>query len=98
MTTATRLEVLAPTVETIPDDAVIAPRPPTLDGVALGLLANGKKNADVLLGLVNEVLADRYEFKTVVEMNKGNAGRPCPAGIIDDLADQCEVVITASGD
>ncbi len=98
MTTATRIEVLDPTVDSIPAQAVIAPRPETLDGVVVGLLANGKRNSVELLEMVQEVLADRYEFKSVVARNKGNASRPCPADLLEELAEECEVVITASGD
>ena len=96
--TTTRLEVLDPTAETIPAGAVVAPRPATLDDTVLGLLANGKPNSDALLDMVHEVLADRYEFKEVVARNKGNASRPCDKGIIEELAERCDVVITASGD
>ena len=98
MTTATRLQVLDPTVEPIPTHAIAAPRPDTLDGAVLGLLANGKGNADELLEMVHEVLADRYGFKEVVARNKGNASRPCPGDLMAEMADQCDVVITASGD
>jgi hypothetical protein len=98
MVTKTRLEVLDPTVEPIPAHAVIASRPQTLDGAVVGLLANGKRNADVLLEMVQEILADRYEFKEVVARNKGNASRPCPKEIMEELAQRCDVVITASGD
>ena len=98
MTISTRLEVLDPTVEPIPVDAVIAPRPETLDGKVVGLLANGKHNAPELLEMVQEVLADRFEFGAVVSKNKGNASRPCPPDILDELAEECDVVITASGD
>ena len=98
MTTATKFEVLDPTVESIPADAVIASRPETLDGVVVGLLANGKHNSDVILDMIHEILADRYEFKGVVARNKGNASRPCPEEIMDEMAEQCEVVITSSGD
>ena len=98
MTTMSRLEVLDPTQEPIPQDAVLAPRPDTLDGKVLGLLANSKRNADAILQVVHDVLADRYEFARVVSVDKGNASRPCPADIMDGLADECDVVITASGD
>ena len=98
MTTATKLQVLDPTVEPILADAVIAPRPETLDGKVVGLLANGKRNAPELLDLIHEVLADRFEFRGVVSRNKGNASLPCPADILDELAELCDVVITASGD
>ena len=98
MATDGRLEVLSPTVEPVPVAAVIAERPEALDGTIIGLLANGKHNADELLEMVHEILADRFEFKGVVAMNKGNASRPCPEDIMKALAEQCDLVITASGD
>ena len=98
MGTNTRLEVLDPTTQPIPAHAVIAPRPGSLDGATLGLLANGKRNSDVLLSMVHEVLADLYEFGDIVVRDKGNASRPCPADLMGEMADQCDVIITASGD
>ena len=98
MATATRMQVLDPTVEPIPASAVIAPRPDTLDGAVLGLLSNGKRNADVLLEMVHEVLADRFEFEGTVVRDKGNASRPCPPDIMEELSERCDLVITASGD
>ena len=98
MTTMTKLEVLDPTQEPIPQDAVLAPRPDTLDGKVLGLLSNSKRNADAMLQMVHDVLADRYEFSRVVSVDKGNASTPCPRDIMEELSDQCDVVITASGD
>ena len=98
MTPTTRLEVLDPTVEPIPAHAVVAPRPETLDGAVLGLLANGKRNADVLLGMIHEILADRYEFRRVIARAKGDASRPCPEGMVEELAAQCDVVVTGAGD
>jgi len=98
VTTATKLQVLDPTVDHIPADAVVAPRPETLNGTVVGLLSNNKLNADELLVMVQDVLADRYEFKGVISRNKGNASRPCPEKILNELSEQCDVVITASGD
>ena len=72
----TILEVFDPTVEPIPAHGVIAKRPDTLNGAVVGLLANGKRNANLLLEMVHDVLADQFEFKTVVARNKGNASRP----------------------
>lgn len=98
MVTAERLRVLDPTVQPIPADGVVADRPETLDGKVIGLLANGKLNSEEILTLTQEVLADRYDFKGVVARNKRNASRPCPEEIIDELVEQCDVVITSSGD
>ncbi len=98
MVTTTKLRVLDPTVEPVPAHAIIAERPATLDGAVIGLLANGKRNSDELLDMVHQILADRYEFRSVVARNKGNASRPCSQDMLKDLAEQCDVVITASGD
>ena len=94
----TMLEVFDPTVDPIPAHGVVAKRPDTLNGAVVGLLANGKKNADELLEMVHDVLADQFEFKAVIARNKGNASRPCPTDIVDDLASSCDVVITGNGD
>ena len=98
METTTRIEVLDPTVEPISVDSALAPRPETLRGTSLGLLANGKRNADVLLEMVQDILADRYRFSAVVTRNKGNSSRPCPQDIMEEMAERCDVVITAAGD
>ncbi len=98
MATKTMLEVLDPTTESLPQDAIIASRPDTLDGKVVGLLANGKLNSVEILELVGEVLSDRYDFKQIVARNKGNASRPCPTDIMDEMVDLCDVVITSSGD
>ena len=97
MTTA-ELVVLDPTVEPLPSEGVVADRPTTLDGLTLGLLANGKLNSVEMLTAIHDVLADRFEFASVVERNKYNASRPCPEEIIDELVDKCDVVVTSSGD
>ncbi len=98
METNSKLKVLDPTVEPIPAHAVIAPRPETLDGTVVGLLSNGKPHAAGFLGEVQAILADRFEFKGVVKRNKGDLSRPCPKAILEDLAEQCDLVITAIGD
>ena len=98
MTSSTGLVVLDPTVEPLPADGVVADRPTSLDGLTIGLLANGKLNSVEMLIAIHDVLADRFEFGAVVERNKHNASRPCPDDIIDELVDRCDVVVTSSGD
>lgn len=98
MSTTSMLEVLDPRVQPIPQQAIIAPRPASLAGLSVGLLANGKQNSEELLEMVYEVLADRYEFSGVITKNKGNASRPCPEDLLDELAERCDVVVTSTGD
>jgi len=96
--TETNLQVLDPTVDPIPANAVVSPRPKSLDGTVVGLLCNNKLNAEELLEMVQDILSDRYEFKATISRNKGNASRPCPEEMLSELVEQCDVVITASGD
>jgi len=76
----------------------MAPRPGSLNGKTLGLLANGKRNSDRLLDKVGTLLAEHYQFKEVVARNKGNASRPCPDNLLQEMLAQCDVVVTATGD
>ena len=92
------IAVLDPTVAPLPADGVVADRPQSLNGVTIGLLANGKMNSVEMLTALHDVLADRYDFGGVVERNKMNASRPCPEDIIDEIVAKCDVVITSSGD
>ena len=64
----------------------------------MGLLSNGKRNAEELLDAVYSMLQDTYEFDGVVRMNKGDATRPAPQHIMDELLEKCDLVITGIGD
>jgi len=61
-------------------------------------LANGKRNSAELLRHVYDVLKETNDIALGVEENKGNASRPCPGDLLSNVADSCDVVITASGD
>ncbi|MBM3925363.1 MAG: hypothetical protein FJ320_05155 [SAR202 cluster bacterium] len=96
--TASRLMVLDPTVQAMPESTVMAPRPKSLDGMTVGLLANGKRNSDEILRNVYSLLQDMYNFKGTVELNKRDVSRPAPKHIMDELLQKCDIVITAIGD
>lgn len=98
MVTATKLSVLDPTVDPVPVHAGMAPRPGTLDGSVVGLLSNGKPYAAGFLDQVHAILTDRFDFRGVVSLNKGDSSRPAPKAILKELAERCDVVITAAGD
>lgn len=90
--------MLGPTVEAVPVQASLAPRVPDLNGKRLGLLANGKANSVELLEEVFALLGQHYRFADVIRRNKGDATRPAPKQIMDDLVRECDVVVTATGD
>ena len=95
---ATKFNILDPTVEPLPDTTLLAPRPEDLNGKVVGLLSNGKRNASSLLDALYSLLQDTYEFKGVVRLDKGDASRPAPSHIMDELLEKSDLVITATGD
>ena len=90
--------VLDPTVGPLPVQTSMAPRPSTLNGLTVGLLANGKRNADRLLDHVAGLLAERYQLNELVTWDKGNSSRPCPDELMREIVERCDVVLTATGD
>lgn len=90
------LTVLDPTAEVLPVKGAMAARSDTLNGVTVGLLANGKRNSDALLEAVGELLGQQYTLRGVIARNKGNASRPAPSNLVEELVQRCDVVVTAS--
>ncbi len=93
------LKILDPTVnadETT--DVAVAKRVADLDGKVLGLLHNGKVNGDHLLDLVREQLAARYGVRDFVVVRKPSASRVADDAVLDQLARECDAVVTAIGD
>jgi hypothetical protein len=70
----------------------------SLAGMRLGVIDDSKKNADVLLEELVEVLRTRYEISEVRWHRKPSASRPADPAAIRELAQQCDSVIIAIGD
>ena len=92
------VKILDPTVAPERAEVSLAKRESELDGKVLGLLHNGKVNADHLLDLVREQLGARYRLRDVVVIRKDSASRVAEAGDLDRLARECDAVVTAIGD
>jgi len=77
--------------------AELADRPAGLAGVRFGVLDNGKPNSDRFLAL----LADRFTAHGAVLVRtrrKPSIGRLAPAGMLQELAESCDLVVTGVGD
>ena len=74
-----------------------APRPSTLTGRAIGVLSNGKPNADEFLAALGALLRERAGVRTVAYHRKPSWSRRAPDDVIRQLA-QYDAVITAVGD
>ena len=98
MTQQNEIVTLDPRGTSTHENTGIAPRPGSLDGLVIGLLSNNKPNSELLLRDVAELVGRQYAVKDVVEANKGSHRIPAPADMIADIADRCDVVITATAE
>ena len=90
--------LINPTTEAIIAPFDGAPRLPTLAGTRLGVIDDSKRNADVLLEELVEVLRTRYEISGVKWHRKPSASKPADPEVIRDMAESCDSVIVAVGD
>lgn len=93
-----RFEVLDPTAEEERREVVMAPRWETLEGKRLGLLINGKNNSDKLLEELAALLGQSYRLGAVKAWRKPSAYRVAPRALLDEIAAQCDAVVTGIGD
>ena len=77
---------------------VAAPRLPSLDGVTLGLLANGKANSDAILDAVADAISQRHHLAGVVRAHKPHPSLPASSELIARFVERADVVLTAIGD
>lgn len=92
------LELLDPTGEPAPTGFTAAPRLTSLDGLRIGLFANGKVNADVLLRRTAEVFVERHGCDIVIDSGKRNASRIAEPQLLERIANDVDFLITAVGD
>ena len=78
--------------------ALLAPRPPTLNGKTLGLLSNNKPHSEELLRMIAAVIKERYDIKATVEYNKGGHQWPASPEALKEFAAKCDAVIHATAE
>ena len=79
-------------------DRTLAPRLADLGGLKIGLLSNGKANADVLLKETAALFTEGYGCNVAGFVDKRNASRPALPEHHRELADAADFLITAVGD
>ena len=90
------MDVLSPLAARAIDGKRLAPRRASLRSCRVGILDNGKPNADVLLGRVAELLVERAGAGPVRVWRKPAA--TYPAAVIDEVVAASDVVLTGSAD
>ena len=69
-----------------------------LKGKVVGFIDNTKPNFNLLVDDMAILLTERYGVKSVIKHGKRSVATPASAQVIDELATQCDLVITGSGD
>ena len=69
-----------------------------LKGKVVGFIDNSKPNFNLLIDDLAELLTSRYGVKSIVKTGKRSASMPATSQMFDDLASQCDLVVTGSGD
>ena len=67
-------------------------------GIRLGVLDNSKANADHMLKLIVEGVRKEFKVDSVVFKRKPASSRPATDQILDDLAKEADLVISAMAD
>ena len=67
-------------------------------GIRLGVLDNSKGNADHLLRFIVESVQAAVPVSSVVSLRKASVSFPAPGEILDRLAAEADVVVSAMAD
>lgn len=67
-------------------------------GLRIGILDNSKSNADHLLNMLVAGLQSQMNVASVVALRKPTPSLPAEAGVLDKLAEEADVVISAMAD
>ena len=67
-------------------------------GKVIGFVDNSKPNFSNLVDDLAQLLVDQYGAKAVIKRGKGSPSVPAPAAVMQELYEQCDAVITGSGD
>ena len=70
----------------------------TLAGKVIGFIDNSKPNFHLLVEDLAEELTSRHGVASVVKRRKRSASQGAPEALLRELAEECDAVITGSGD
>ena len=70
----------------------------SLAGKVVGFIDNAKPNFNHLADDIGELLMSKYGVKQVLKRRKRAASVPAPDAVYQEFVEQCDLVITGSGD
>ena len=69
-----------------------------LAGEVTGVIANSKPNFNFLVDDLSELLVSQYGVASVIKRRKRSASQGATEEVMKELTEQCDAVITGSGD
>ena len=93
-----KIHIVAPDAPPEPAAKLESNRKIGTTGIRLGVLDNTKANADHLLNLIVEGVKQEFNVASVVYKRKPASSRPASDQILDELAEEADLVISAMAD
>jgi hypothetical protein len=90
--------LVVPQAPTPAETAQVDERPLPKGAIRLGVLDNSKGNADHLLRFIVEGVKAHVDVSSVVSLRKASVSLPASAAILDQLAKEADVVVSAMAD
>ena len=95
---AKKIRLVVPEAPAAGGSAAIDERRIDKRGIRLGILDNSKGNADHLLRFIVDGVKSTVPVASVVSLRKASVSRPAPGDILDRLAGEADVVVSAMAD
>jgi hypothetical protein len=92
------MQLYSPMSTTPRRKAFRAPPLASLDGARIGILDNGKLNAEEMLHEVAQLFVERHGCQVRLLESKGNPSAPAPSATLTALAQDVDFLITGLGD
>ena len=92
------MQLYDPTSSTPKRKSMRAPALPNLEGLRIGILENGKLNAEELLNEVAALFVQRDGCTIYTLAHKSNASAPAPSNTLTKVAQEVDFLITGLGD
>ena len=92
------MQLYAPTSTTPKRKAHRAPPLVSIDGLRIGLLENGKLNAEEMLNEFASLFVQRHGCTVRTLAHKSNASAPAPSATLVKVAQEVDFLITGLGD
>jgi hypothetical protein len=71
---------------------------PSLAGKVIGFIDNTKPNFNHLVDDLADLLVRKYGVRSVLKRGKRVQSIPAPQAVIEELVNECDLIITGSGD